>query len=186
MIPFTCVDKFFKDPDAVRKYGLSQPFFEPHEYPYRSQSIEGRGWCGSRTKELRDINLSLFNQLCKKIFSLFYDFNTASVSWNVSAVFHLTNASHQNFDNLIHQDQNGVSGLVYLTPDINRDAGTTIYDENKKETLVIKNIYNRMILYNGACFHGPTQCVNNRLCLVFYVNRFYSVIPSPLERLNDY
>ena len=186
MIPFTCVDNFFKDPDAVTEYGLSQPFFKHSNYPYRGVPIEGAAWPGIRTKELRDINKPLFNQLCKKIFSLFYDFKTTSVSWNVSAVFHLTDASHQNFSNRIHQDESGISGLVYLNPNISKEAGTTIYDKNKEETIVIKNIYNRMILYDGTFFHGPTQCVNNRLCLVFYVDRFYSPLPSPLERLHAY
>ena len=185
MIPFTCVDNFFKDPDAVRKYALAQTFFKQKDYP-GSLPTEGKAWPGTRTKELRDLNRPLFNRLCNKIFSLFYDFKTTSVSWNVSALFHLTQASHGKFDNLIHQDQEGVSGLVYINPKINREAGTTIYDKKKKEVIVIKNLYNRMILYDGTCFHGPSQCVNERLCLVFYVDRLHSLTLPPLERLKAY
>jgi len=186
MIPFTCVDNFFKYPDVVRKYALAQPFFKHSNYPYRGHPIKGKAWPGTRTKELRDINKPLFDQLCNKIFALFYDFKTTSVAWNVSAVFHLTDSSHQNFKNRIHQDQSGTSGLIYLTPNINKEAGTTLYDKNKKETLIIKNLYNRMILYDGTFFHGPTRCVNDRLCLVFYVDRLHSLTLPPLERLKAY
>tara|TARA_R110002012_G_scaffold274643_2_gene460973 strand:+ start:1328 stop:1885 length:558 start_codon:yes stop_codon:yes gene_type:complete len=185
MIPFTCVDGFFKNPNEVRKYALSQPFFKQKDYPFPLPK-GSKAWPGVRTKELSYINKPLFNTMCNKIFSLFYDFNMTSVSWNVSAVFHLTQASHGKFDNLIHQDQEGMSGLVYLNPKINREAGTTIYDKKKKEVIVIKNLYNRMILYDGTCFHGPSRCVNDRLCLVFYVNRFHSVTPAPLKRLGAY
>ena len=60
--PTTCIDHFFKYPDAVRKYANTLTF-QPEP--------EGR-WPGQRTKELHLENDNLFNYTCQKYLHNFY------------------------------------------------------------------------------------------------------------------
>lgn len=123
--PLIVLDNFFDEPDEVRKFALSQEF---HKDP--------RGvWPGLRTKPLHQLNPVFFEQTFNKYFSLFFTKATAEVYWEVDAMFQLVDNSYGG--GWIHVDSGYTdgednrqiinSGIVYLTPDMPVDSGTSIY-----------------------------------------------------------
>ena len=64
------VDNFFKDPDFIRKWGLSLDF---------KPDAEGK-WPGERSKLICDIDLDLNNFILSKIFSCHLNFNFEKIN----------------------------------------------------------------------------------------------------------
>jgi hypothetical protein len=118
--PVVVVDNFFKDPDKIRKFALS--------LEYKKDEISN--YPGLRTDCLSKIAPQVYNEILKKFFSIYYDFNNEALTWMVSVQFQKTD---NNFDTgWIHFDNDGntankVSGIVYLSPDAPLNSGTSIY-----------------------------------------------------------
>ena len=133
LIPTSCVDDFYNDPHKVRDYALSLDYCnEDGNYP------------GVRSKSLHKINPYFFDNFCKKIFSLFYNFDYENLKWKVETSFHKIYPYEDQDLNVgdIHQDNLSgvVSGLIYLNPDSLLDSGTSFYRLKKNQILTEENL----------------------------------------------
>jgi hypothetical protein len=120
LLPVTVLDNFFDDPDQIRNYGLSLAT-EPDS--------EGR-WPGSRTANLAELNPALFDHVCRRIASLFYDTRDVDeiIQWQAQGGFQLVDSSYRH--GWVHHDagQELFTAIIYLTPDAAPATGTSIYD----------------------------------------------------------
>ncbi len=186
MIPISCVDNFYEDPDSIRKFALSLDYNkEDGNYP------------GYRTKELHSVNQE-FSQWCiNKIISLFF---SGRYKWHGWTMFQKIYPFHEDPNHPLNQgeihfdDGNVIAGLIYLNPNPRLDSGTSFYqlkeeykdfsfsdltaakskcykdgncEEFEKEiqennskfekTLEVKNVYNRLIFFGANSYHSQTN-----------------------------
>lgn len=125
--PTLCIDDFYKNPDAVRQLALQQDFC------YSSDE-----WPGRRTRQISEIDPYFFSMFCEKLFSVYYEF-CDRVEWEVLTNFQLVPPFSEDKNSLknmgfIHRDdyeineQNVVyAGIIYLTPNIDKNCGTSIF-----------------------------------------------------------
>jgi len=123
--PLTVVDNFFDNPDEVRSFALAQ------EYEKDPNGV----WPGSRTKPLHILHPIFFEQVFNRLFSLFYSSAHSEVRWEVSALFQKVDQGYGS--GWIHTDSLSVgyeedraalmSGIIYLTPNMPVDSGTSLY-----------------------------------------------------------
>lgn len=201
LYPVTIVNDFYEDPDAIRKYALSQ------EYRHCQFPEDKYGWPGSRTKDLSELNQELYQKVCLKIVSLFHNSEHDVMRWNILTGFQIVGECFGS--GLIHQDGDVVfAGIIYLSPDAPLDAGTSIYRKNKlydekayceamtqndemlttgkmpsfeyhqmfEETVRVNNVYNSLILFEGDQYHSAnnffgTTKENSRLTQTFFIKR---------------
>jgi hypothetical protein len=129
-IPAMCVDEFYSDPDKIREFALSQTY-----YPSDTGNFPG-----SRTNGLQTLDEKLYKNFCNKLFSLFFDLEQTDVRYQVNTSFQLVQPMHLDPNspkNLgwVHVDDNTIfAGVIFLTPDIDLNCGTSIFklvDESK-------------------------------------------------------
>jgi hypothetical protein len=122
IFPALCVDNFYDNPDQVREFALSLEYKKQlGNYP------------GLRTDPLYDIDYNFFNTSVSKIVSLFFNYNNENISWEVTTYFQKIYPFSEDKNSLLnsgwyHEDSfDGVAaGVIYLNPNSNLDAGTTI------------------------------------------------------------
>ena len=122
MIPATCVDDFWDDPDFIRDYALSLDFEEP--------SIKVN-FPGERTKSLHLIDKKFFDLSMERLMTLFFD-DLSDVTWQADCHFQKIYSYHDERNHLMntewpHLDSNTFfAAVVYLNKDTHLDSGTTI------------------------------------------------------------
>ena len=123
--PSICIDNFYPDPDSIRNFALSQKYFK---------SEDGK-WPGKRSDLIHEINFDLFNQFSNKLFSVFYDFSTTNVRWEIETSFQLIESLSDVEDDIknkgwVHTDDaSGIlAGVIYLSPNADPNTGTSVYD----------------------------------------------------------
>jgi hypothetical protein len=145
--PITCVDNFFENPDEIRKLALSLNF-----------NIKIGNYPGARTQQLYKVAPDYFDYFCKKLFSLFYDFNKAQVNWVVETSFQEIKPFEDKGVNFgwVHRDDVAMfAGVIYLTPNADLDSGTSIFkpkdiglreiNTTQKHKLFTENLANKQI-----------------------------------------
>ena len=132
--PTLCIDDFYKNPDEVRKFALQQDFCNTSQ-----------DWPGKRTKLLDEIDPYFFKMFCEKLFSIYYDFSSP-VEWTILTTFQLVPSFSSDVNSpknlgFVHKDDyeiNGLrvcyAGIIYLTPNINKNCGTSIFRCKKNIT----------------------------------------------------
>jgi len=191
IIPLTIVDKFFDDPDSIRNWALTLPYYKDDK---------GR-WPGARTRALHEINPDFVDYFAKKFFSLFFDFEKEAVHWSMDVCFQQIDKSYGT--GWVHQDESTrIAGIVYLSPEVDVYSGTSIYartneavfapnkmesimtkvdfyrggkstlEETEKfrkqvateftETVRVNNVYNRLLAYDGHIHHAPNEFTAER------------------------
>jgi hypothetical protein len=130
------VDNFFDNPDKIVKYAKNLP---------KKSDPVGK-WPGNRAEPLWKINKELNDLIILKILSCYYDLSYQDISWEhgdlyfqeISTIFKNKNDVRNKGE--IHFDADGapyeVAGLIYLTPDIDSDSGTSLFtlkQRNDKE-----------------------------------------------------
>jgi len=124
--PTICIDNFYENPDEVRDFALSLDYTK----------CENGQAPGERTKCLSLLNRNLWEQFCKKLFSIFYDTNYCRLDWNVYSSFQKIypySTDKNSIKNIgwVHKDKiNILAGIIYLTPNIEKESGTSIYRQN--------------------------------------------------------
>ena len=122
-IPALCIDDFYSDPDKIREFALKQNYFTPLEGNYP----------GKRTKHLDELDRNIFNQFCNKLLSVFFDLSTSSVNYEIDTSFQLIpsvdpNPMSPKNMGWVHYDENVVfAGVIFLTPEIDLNCGTSIF-----------------------------------------------------------
>lgn len=175
--PTVVVDNFFTNPDMIRKFALSLPY---------AQDPNGR-WPGERTPMLHTINENIVYSMAKKILSVYYDMST-QVFWDsIQMAFHkIKPYSNEEYSSLndgwVHVDgSRTLAGVVYLTPNINENTGTSIYGI-KKEHIdydVSKVQKNKDILYkNKTCdkqkYENELNLLNSKFNKITEVKNIYN------------
>lgn len=119
-----CVDNFFKNPDEIRDYGLSLPM----------DDTGVSAVAGVRTTGLTKLNPSFTDTITQKILASYYD--TPVEYQNVHMIFQKVPNISENKDSYQNQgwthhdggsDYTKLAGIVYLTPNISLDAGTSLF-----------------------------------------------------------
>ncbi len=129
--PTVVVDNFFKNPDIIREFGLSLEY----------EVAEDGRWPGERSVFLHEVNQLLYHFMIRKILSVYFDLHNVEVKWDdIQMMFQKV----KKFDDLkdtvknkgwMHIDEEQTfAGIIFLTPNIDKDCGTSIYrlkDEHK-------------------------------------------------------
>jgi hypothetical protein len=141
--PITILDNFFDNPDKIRDYGLSLNF---------EKDPTGR-WPGVRTKPLHEINQKLFDVICGRVMSLYFDLeNVANImSWQTHICFQKVDKSYGY--GWVHVDTPTVlSAIIYLNKNPNINSGTSIY--KLKDNVLVPNTIElnkyKLDAYKGA------------------------------------
>jgi hypothetical protein len=134
-IPALCIDDFYSDPDSVRALALKQEYSVP---------VEGN-YPGKRTKRLDELDKNFFNQFCNKLLSVFFDLDSESISYEIDTSFQLIpsvdpNPMSPKNMGWVHYDENVIfAGVIFLTPKIDLNCGTSIFKLVDKEKLDLSN-----------------------------------------------
>lgn len=125
LYPITVIENFLENPDAVRTFALNQ------KYQYRHQ-LKNVNYVfpGGRTKDLSVINKPMYENISKKIISLFHNEETDKMRWLITTSFQ--SVSEEYGRGVIHTDSNTVfAAVLYLSPDAPLNAGTSLFKPNK-------------------------------------------------------
>jgi hypothetical protein len=119
--PTLVIDDFYDNPDEIVDYAMSQEF-----------TVSNPRYPGNRTETLDKLNPSLYDQFCKRLFSIYYD--TYPTGVEVHTGFQLIPQFDSNPDSLknkgwIHLDGGLFAGVIYLNKDAPSHCGTSIYME---------------------------------------------------------
>jgi hypothetical protein len=126
LYPVTIVENFYENPDAIRNFALIQKFKFRHQ-------IKGAQYVfpGCRTKDLSLINKPLFENVSKKINSIFHNEEHDVMRWSITTSFQSVAAEFGR--GVIHADQNTVfAAVLYLTPNAPLETGTSLFKPNSK------------------------------------------------------
>jgi hypothetical protein len=124
------------------------------KHPDKELDHVGR-WPGFRSKELWKTDKELTQRICEKVLSCYFNLDVEKVFWHsVDIRFQSISSIDKNKNSIknqgwIHQDVHleenpydleykprpDLAGLIYLTPDIERDTGTSLYNKKKDRTL---------------------------------------------------
>lgn len=184
LYPVAVIENFYENPDAIRKFALTQ------EYKYGHEQTEiNYVYPGCRTKDLLSLDAALYEKICKKLVSVFHNAEHDHMRWVISSRFQSVSAEYG--QGVIHTDSNTIfAALVYLSPNAPLDAGTSLFRKNKKfdekkyqraleqnderfkageiimdtdyhsmfdEIVRINNVYNTLVIYEGRHFHAANQ-----------------------------
>jgi hypothetical protein len=170
LYPITIVDDFYTNPEEVRKFALSRKYFPASELD-NSEGI----FPGKRTAELGTVDSDFFRYSVDKLLSIFHDYGSQQLRWNISNKFQLIDSSYDS--DWIHSDVGCVfAAIVYLTPDAPLDAGTSIY---KKNSRFDQKRYEQLNLekfnfYKGTANSNAKEEVNSMFTETVKVNNVYN------------
>ena len=124
--PTICIDDFYPNVDRVREFALQQQY-EPSD---------GGFWPGERTKMIHELDEEFYHYFTQRVMSVFYNFGSEDVTWNISSNFqrfppYSENASSLTNVGWTHRDTALFAGVIYLTPNPNPDSGTSIFHAKK-------------------------------------------------------
>ena len=166
------LDNFFDNPDEIRELGLH---LLESDKVIKSRDEDG-DWPGYRTEQLGKIDEELTQRMSEKILSCYFNLDFEQVFWNECDMrFQLIPSLDKDKNNLknkgwIHRDgidprqshrptefdpnpksDVELAGLIYLTPDIERDTGTSLFVAKKDKPLddFEDTTEARMPLYKG-------------------------------------
>lgn len=101
--PTTIVDGFFDNPDDIVNFA--------NTLEYEADSIGH--WPGVRSKPLSLVRPAFFEMCCKKLFSLFYNYNHESATWEIDLRFQKISNKYEK--GWVHTDPCVLTFIIYLT-----------------------------------------------------------------------
>ena len=127
--PIACFDDFYTDPDKVREWALSLQY---------GKHIDGN-YPGVRTQCLSTIDRTFYEICSRKFLSMFDDFDKPPDQVNFRIKTHFQkiwrfSPDPNSIRNIgwIHSDSNVIfAGVVYLNPNPDLNAGTSVYTKKK-------------------------------------------------------
>ena len=134
------LDNFFDNPDEIRELGLrllkSDKAIKPSD-----DDTQGGRWPGIRSPMLWEIDNDLTQRIIEKVMSCYFNLDLEEISWNFCDMqFQLMHSYDKDKNNIknkgwIHRDGSWeLAGLIYLTPDIERDSGTSLFNIKSDKT----------------------------------------------------
>jgi hypothetical protein len=158
------VDNVFENPQKVINLSKEYEFYPP------KLNEEGHGWSGLRTDNLYYLNVDLFRFIVHKAMS-FYFSNTSEINFFATAYFHKNIPTKKEKNLTIHKDDVvEIAGVVYLNEGNDIKTGTSIYDDDNNESIIVSNKFNSMICYDANTNHGPSNLDENRLTIPFFIH----------------
>jgi len=211
--PSFCLDNFYQNPDAVREFALSLDYNIIGKCQGRrteNLAIIAPEFHDNFCKRL----LSLFYDLEKNnLFYEIRSYFHLHRKTDNSTFSHLTDdsiilahkykdfqPSYQAGTSVHLDDESFASGVVFLNPIEEMHAGSAIYkvvedkdpvyvtNDVKKEHVKMsanyKQVYNRLVLFDGKDYHGRTgdNTQSERLTHVFFIHKLRANVPTPLNR----
>lgn len=159
--PTVVVDDFFQNPDLIRKYALSLSY---------EKAVDGR-WPGKRSPLLHTINEKLVYSIAKKMLSVYYDLSIQIYWHSIQMAFQKIKPFSKDKNSSlnkgwIHTDGiRTLAGVVYLTPSVEIDAGTSIFKiKNKHKNYDIKqkqNVKDQLYKNNNCDLSKYNKEINN-------------------------
>jgi hypothetical protein len=181
--PTVIIENFFENPDEIVNYSNTLTFKGPEKNEY---------WIGKRSEMLHKINIDLFNFICSKVISIFYNckkeiitFSDAQVCFQKIGKTDVSNCLKTK-NNMLHRDIYGsLTGVIYLSKKQSFENGTKISTDEKIDHILVSSKYNSMLCYEGSQLHGPIGSENeDRLTIVFFIHKVQAE-EMPYERLNN-
>jgi hypothetical protein len=130
--PLVVADDFYEDPLKVRDFALQLEY----------QKCADGSWPGRRTASLKYINPAFHMFSCSRFMKLFFELDfSKSTKWDIDSYFQIIDSVETEQSVLnnawIHLDgMTAAAGVLYLTPEPNRNSGTTIFKlKNENQTL---------------------------------------------------
>ncbi|CAN1487441.1 hypothetical protein MCEKH45_00095 [Methylophilaceae bacterium] len=125
LYPHTIVENFYDNPDAIRKFALAQEYKFSHE-----QNEIVHVYPGCRTRDLSDLDKTLYDKVCTKLISVFHIPDHDHMRWEIRSGFQSVSSKYGK--GVIHTDGDTIfAGLLYLTPNAPLNAGTSLFKKNK-------------------------------------------------------
>lgn len=143
LYPVTIMENFYENPDAIRQFALAQ------EYKFRHQQADiSYVYPGSRTSDLSYIDKILYDNICKKLISVFHNTEYDYMRWAIATSFQ--SVAEEFKQGVIHTDKNTIfAGVLYLTPDAPLNSGTSLFRKNKTFD---ETKYNQALVQNDVRF----------------------------------
>ena len=156
MIPTSCVDNFYDDPDFIRNIALNLDYSPPNKIT---------SFPGLRTKCLSIVNEDLYYYSIQRLLSCFFELSP-SIQWAAETCFQKiytydSKKSHPINEGWIHRDDekpfNTIAAVIYLNKDTHIDSGTKIvqlkkrfedYTPGKTEKLMRRRLNNNNLCRN--------------------------------------
>jgi len=145
MIPTSCIDDFYEDPDLVRDFALS--------LDYISSDKSEVNFPGERTPCLSTVDENFYNFSIRRLLSCFFDISS-STEWKASSHFQKIFPFHENKNHCMntgwtHCDTGSVfAAVVYLNKNTCYNSGTSILHPNDNFSESNMNFQYRNDLYN--------------------------------------
>lgn len=191
--PAICVDDFYSEPDKVREWALSLDY-EP---------APAGQWPGKRSEKLHIVNPNFFDQFCKKVFSLYFDLDKIDIDWVVHTQFQLIEPFDQDPNSIkntgwVHYDDDSIfGGIIYLTPDIDSNCGTSVFKQLRPSPGITSKQakekfyktgnaeqYDEILKTHNDCFEETIEYKNKYNRMISFdadtghrANSFYTSIP---------
>ena len=165
--PISCFDDFYKDPDKVREWALDLEYTK-HKGTYP----------GVRSQCLSGIDRDFYEVSCRKFLGMFDDFDKPldQVNFKIRTYFQKIWRFSPDPNSIrnkgwIHTDGNVLlAGVVYLNPNSDPDAGTSIYTKKKDAIIPEWMIYEEGVPNKSEFIQDILQ----------------SDTSSPLDSIKDY
>lgn len=156
MIPASCIENFYDDPDSIRDFALGLDYYLPN----RDQNF-----AGERTHCLSLIDNNFYKFSIQRFLSCFFNL-TPDTKWKGTTSFHKTPTYNQDKyhpmnTGWIHKDDKQpfvtIAGVLYLNKHTNSDSGTKIlhlkkdfkdYRFTRRDFLTQRRLYNRHLCLN--------------------------------------
>ena len=124
LYPVTIVENFYENPDAIRAFALAQEYKRCGD-----ETNPVYGWPGARTKDLSVLDKALYENVCKKLVSVFHNAEHDYMRWAITSSFQSSTAEYG--EGVMHTDQSTIfAGVLYLTPNAPLNGGTSLYRKN--------------------------------------------------------
>ncbi len=171
LYPHAIVDNFYENPDAIRKFALAQKY----TYCKEIKDIQ-YVFPGCRTKDLFKINPVLFENIVKKLVSVYHNAENDYMGWTVTTSFQIVTAEFG--QGVIHRDHNTIfAAVLFLTPDAPLTTGTSLFKPNKTFDA---DKYEQALQDNDARFKAGEMMMDTRYHSMFdevvRVNNVYNTL----------
>lgn len=146
MLHTIVVDNFFDNVDDIINLSKKLKYYK---------ASESDNWPGLRTKSLHDTHYNLFNSIIIKILNYYYPNKKLHYS-NSHVVFSRLKYGDEGKTRFHLDDDTKIAAVIYLSEG-NIEGGTTIFENDNKKQIIVGNIFNSMIAYDGNKLHGYTS-----------------------------
>ena len=197
MFDITIKDNYLTDVEQVREFAIKYKNWRVSDQP-----DTGPRWKGNRSEKFKKIGNEELLKIEENIFNFVWEerklkdwrypssenyqidetilANGPLIDPMITTYFHRNHARTINmlsdfYRDRFHRDFLPCAGVIFLNPNPPPMTGTSILDGRNIEFINVKNVYNRLISYDGYDMHGLSGCFGNsaetdRLTIVYFIH----------------